>query len=749
MENFCIPKQLSIKLKEAAQRGEIVIKDLYFMSSVERREFFKKYTDEATAKGINAGFEKSIASKQKNALKKWAEQTFTGSEKKRATYKNVIDKINKLNKKDLLDPNKPENFYSDLIAEQIGVTISPTEAKNISERAKELEELFEQRNEFNLPTVEYFKKRQEMDKYLQSLVPSSNLKILTSTIFRGNLLFNLKSSITNIVGNSAQGIASSFSRRIANARYKGVADKKLVMDYIKYVNKVYSASGYDVSRLYDLSDTGQKTLGESMTHSQGKGLIRKIGRFHEDFIFKQLLGKPDVLFSSVHFIDSANLAATGIAKKEGLTGKAATNRVNQLIKDATAIKPTTLEGQAIRNQAVADAEYATFTNKTRYTEVAMGIRDVLNKATGDLRFGDQIMPFAKTPANVIGAGIDASGISAMRATWNLKQAITEAKAGNPELLKSVIHDYAWSGYGLTIAFIISSAFKPEDFIGEYPTNEKERELLRLNNATTNSIRIGDRWVSLDYFGSVAAPLVGMLYAKKYGDSMPEKMYRYAQGIFIQSAKIPGVDAISDTIDVIQNARPDKNDSFGENMGKFISSSVDYLSARVIPGIVADIANAFDEVQRNVDYSDPVQLIQRKIPIWRNQLPKKVDVFGDILRNEPWWSAILFGARVKTVNDNDLIAEMNRLDETDNLPSITNPAKTSPRVKEFKRQVSQEKYDQMMSDYYKRLKRVASEIIKTSKYKNMSDEDKANIFNEIKTDALDKSLRKHGYRKPKK
>lgn len=747
MSTFCIPKNLAKNLKEAAKRGDINIKDLYLMTSVERREFFKKYTDEATAKGINAGFEKAISSSQQNALKKWAEKTFTPQEKKKQSYKNVIDKINSLKENDLLDPEKSENFYADMIGEKLGVTISETEAKEISKRADELDAEYNKGfNEYNLPSVEYFKKRAEMDKYLQSLVPSSNMKILSSTIARGNLLFNLKSSITNIVGNSAQGLSTALTRRITNKRYAGKASKETLSGYFKYALDVYNKTGYDVTRLYDLSDTGQKTLGEEITHSQGKGGVRRVGRFFEDHIFKQMLGTPDVAFSAAHFIDSANLVATGIAQSEGLEGKALQNRVDELIKDSTAIKPSSLNGQGIRNQAIADAEYSTFQNKSRYTDIALGIRQVLNTASGDLRIGDQIMPFAKTPANVIGVGLDASGLSAIRATFNLPKAITEAKAGNPEMLRTVVEDYAWSGLGVTIAFIISAAFDPEDFIGEYPTSQKERELLRLNNATTNSLKIGNRWISLDYFGAVGAPLVGFLYARKYGNTLPDQMYRYAQGIFIQSAKIPGLDAMSNTIDTIQNARPDSSDSFGDNIGKFAAGAMDFLSSRAIPGITLDIAKSFDEVDREVDYSDPIQILQKKIPIWRNQLPARKDVFGDVIKNEPAWSSILFGARVKTKRDSDLIAEMNRLDDAGLLPSITNPSKTSSRVKSFKRQVDQETYDHMMSDYYKRFKTVANKVIATDKYKKLSDDKKQEIFNEMKSSALDRSLQKHGYRK---
>ena len=90
------------------------------------------------------------------------------------------------------------------------------------------------------------------------------------------------------------------------------------------------------------------------------------------------------------------------------------------------------------------------------------------------------MPFVKTPANVIGAGIDASGVSAIRAMWNLKSALESAKLGNRDPLKQVVRDFVRSGLGPTLSMIVSAMFDPDDFIGEYPVNAKEQELYACN-----------------------------------------------------------------------------------------------------------------------------------------------------------------------------------------------------------------------------------------------------------------------------
>lgn len=745
MSNFCIPKNIALKLKESAKRGEIKIEELYRMNSEQRRAFFQEYTDEETAKGINAGFEKAILSQQQSALKTWVKNTFSIKEK--AKRKDVIDRIDSLSKTGALSPAQAENFLQDLVAQKLGVTVTAEEAQKINELSGKLEEAYNKPvDKFGVADISYFQKRREMENYLKSLVPSSNLKVLTSTVGRGSMLLNIKSSITNIVGNTVQGIEQSLERRIANRQYSGKVDKSLIKEYFKKANEIYQKTGYDITRMYTYSE-GIKTLGEETISSQGKGAIRKLGRFYEDLVFKQMLGAPDVAFSSANFADSANLMATKIAKQEGLKGEEQTERANELFLDATSINPSTLEGEAIRAQAIADAEMATFQNESNYSSVALGIRKLFNQATGDLRLGDQIMPFVKTPANVVGFSLDAGGLGAIRAIYNLPGAISEMKAGNPTSMRNVARDMSRTGLGLLVSFILSSLIDPEDFIGKYPTSVKEQELLKLGNARENSIKIGDKWVSLDYFGFLGAPLVGFLYAKKYpGESMTESMYSYGSGVATQSVNIPGFDQIKDIVDSASRLKPEEGKTLTEIGSEALQGAIDFVRARAIPGIVYDIAKGIDASEREVDWKNPLDKIKAGIPGLRQTLPEKLDVFGDVIKGEPFYSSVLFGARVKTSRDNAIITELKRLDEAGQLPSLTRPEKTSSRVKELREQIGEQKFSEAMNYFRNKYKEDTIRLIESSRYKKMSDEDKKKALDSIKDESLERMLKRYGYKK---
>jgi hypothetical protein len=165
------------------------------------------------------------------------------------------------------------------VADKLGVRVTAEEPQEIDKRSKELQDEFKKgTNKFGLPSIEYFKMRNEMEKYLQSLNPSSRLKIATSTIGRGTMLFSIKSPIVNITGNTIQQLESRLEKRISRKEYSGKVDKKLMKEYIKLAMDVYKQSNTDITRINSFSD-GRKILGEDVVHSQGKGFTRKVGRF--------------------------------------------------------------------------------------------------------------------------------------------------------------------------------------------------------------------------------------------------------------------------------------------------------------------------------------------------------------------------------------------------------------------------------------------------------------------------------------
>lgn len=739
MAVFCIPKHLVSKLKESALKGEIDITRLYDMSSKERREFFTKFTDKETGKFLNTEFEKAMISEQKNALTDWVKGVFTPEAKSKPVFKNILDKINSLDELGVLTPKSEKAFLEDLVSDKLGISITPQETKAISEKAIKIQQAQEKLGNnlgdpnFIQENIDFFKAKSEMDDYLLSLNPAHNLKVLTGTTGRGAMLASVKSPVLNIGSNTEVGIVEALSRRLSEGSLK-TTDNKLAMDYVKMVNKVYQQSGYDISRMTSLADTGvsgQRVLGD-IVHAEGPGLNRKVGRFFEDVVFKQLMGAPDVAFSSVHFADSVNLQAMKAAKGNKTVAR-------DLMLDAMRIQPQTEAGELLRAQAILDAQYATYTNKSAASKFSEGIRKILNDLSGDTRLGDFVMPFVKTPANVIAAGLDYGGAGTVKAFAKLVKAIGTKQPLDKAFIRGVSRDLIRSGLGFTAALAITNQVKDDDFVGAYDPSRTQIEALR--NSNSNSIRINGKWISVDWFGPMGVPISAIMYARKYGTSKAEKAFQYVKGAGETIKQLPGIDTIANFMDTTETKGKTLS-QMTQAAGKY---AIDQLSARLIPSIIADVAKMTDTYQRKT--TNAVEAVKAKIPGLRQTLPIKKNIFGEDLYDEGAITNLMFGSRVKTSTETALVKEINRVaTEAQKSVSFTDWNKSSTaELNQFKQTVGEEKFKQAVVDYGQELSKRLQKIVDSAEYQNASEDDKLKLINGADTYAKKEVFRKYNFK----
>jgi len=755
----CLTAEVADKLKELARTGKINISKMYEMTSAERRDIFKNVVDEETARFVNGKFEEAMISTDQNALKKWAETTFNVREKKSAGYSDLLKKIDNLKEMGVLDSKDSDSFLEDVVAAKLGATVTAEEAKIINEKAKKLETLGNGLDRIGDPNanpegqMEYFKARKEMEDYLESLNPSSKLRVLTSTIARGNMLFRAASILVNINSNNIEGAIGTIVRRI-NERTVKADNTKEIGKFVKFNYKIFSETGYDLSRMDSISSE-KKILGEEMSTSEGPGTVRKIGRWYEDYVFNATQGAPDVVAASFAFGDRATIMATRIARHEGLKGEAAQKRSLEITNDAMLVEPKTKEGIEVRKISKTDAQRSTNTDKRILAEKGLAFRKLLN--VGDLRFGDMNIPFVKTTANAIQSSLQLSGITLpVETIINTVKMVKLVQGGHGwgEASKEAFSGFGDSvtraGIGILAAYLIANAVDKDDYVGVYPTTEKERELFRIKNAVANSIRIGNRYWSLDWFGPVAAPLIGFLNAKKYGTDLPTFAYFYSTGAAYQILKTPGIDYARQSLDALTKMLTSVKSTVPTDVVKDIANYVvDFTKSRFIPGFAQTIAELTDNVVRDTSTKrDILAPLKSIIPGLRQTLPEKKTVFGDTTETEGI-NSVIFGGRQKTARDSELIKELSRLQTTGNLPSITDIEKASQRARDLKIQIGEAKFAKAKDYYGKTLKEKINVAIKNPKYLSSSDEEKKAIIEKIRNDVLVSMLQVAGYRKTKK
>lgn len=744
---FCLT-QTQIEILKPKMREVGGVK-LASMSGQDRLAFFSDAMGNTTVgKELASSFEQALVSKQQGALKSWAKSVFTDKEKSQKGYTDVVAKIDRLSKEGVLSPTATDQYLENLVATSLGVDLTAAEIEKINKLAADIEAKSQvaSTNIFNVPNIEFFLARKAMEDYLNSITPSSRKSVLFGTIGRGNLLASPKSGVVNVISNISGAISETVVRRAMARKLSGV-NTELVKDFMTLAFDIYQKTGYDIVRMRQL-ESSQKTLGESRNNSQGEGVMRKIGRFYEDTVFKQLMGAPDIIFASFHFADSLNILTTKVADAEGLAGDLHKKRARELFLEATKINTTYKEDvNELREAAISDAEYATYQNETIISEFALKARAFVDNLS-DYKIGTQVEPFVKTVVNVVVSAYTYAGIKVpYDLVIGLPNAFEEAKKGNPKALQDTTRDLVRAGFGIIVTALLASLIDDEDYMPPYASASKEqREYARLNNAPYNAIRIGDTWVSLDYFGLISTGLSSMLTAKQT-ESVTEGTYKYFQTAGEQAFRLPVVSklfALYQFNEENKQYQKTQEEIWGEVGGNIAGNAY----ARLFPAFIGDIAKGTDSEQRQNDYEKQLDDIAMNIPLVRETLPTKYNNLGEVVPSQGFLKQLFFGARVKDANlganveSKVVLEELNRLFKEDT--SVMAYTGKLQEVKALKEITSFDEYNDTLGQIQADVTIEMADIIDSIAYQRLTDEEKKSKLEDSRKEVVQDTLRAFGY-----
>jgi hypothetical protein len=106
------------------------------------------------------------------------------------------------------------------------------------------------------------------------------------------------------------------------------------------------------------------------------------------------------------------------------------------------------------------------------------------------------------------------------------------------------------------------------------------------------------------------------------------MFAYLNGAKATMSNFPGLEEISTLTSDLSSGEKLKYDpeKFKDNL---ISGSLDYLRARLVPSAISQFAKMTDEYERDVYAErDPLAKLKSTIPVLRQTLPIKKNVFGE-------------------------------------------------------------------------------------------------------------------------
>jgi hypothetical protein len=466
--------------------------------------------------------------------------------------------------------------------------LSGAEAENILKEMKEIEAM-----EDGMEKSMRFKKLQD---HISDLVPS-DLMTKAVNVWKAGLLTGIKTSGLNIFSNAshiAMETVKDIPASVVDRAASLLTGKRSVIMNVEGTAKgtkegmkrgvKYLTTGYD-----------ERDIATKLDFKRAN-IKNKVLRAYTDTVFR-VLGSEDQPFYYAAKTRSLYEQAKVAAINSKLKGKDA-----QKFIDETLANPT----EEMIKYAAKDAEAAVFQNRTLIGDAAKKIQRIPG--------GEIVVPFSRTPAAVAMQIINYSPAGAVKT-------IVEniGKGRFDQRLFSQGMGRAITGTGLL--YIGSELYKKGVISLDRPTTEKEQKLWELEGKKANSIKVGDKWRSIQVFGPAGNLFViGGKFQQSFNDtgSPTAAMTTAITGgmkSFTESTFLQGVSDFTDAL-----SDPEKSGPYYAN--KTIAS--------IIPTIVSDIARAKDSKERRVDYKDMknAEALKARIPGVRETLEPQIDVLGN-------------------------------------------------------------------------------------------------------------------------
>lgn len=356
------------------------------------------------------------------------------------------------------------------------------------------------------------------------------------------------------------------------------------------------------------------------------------------------------------------------------------------------------------------AKYAVYQNKTALGEIAKSIKTAADRK--NVKFvADFIIPFTQVPSSVAMRIIDRTPVgiakemaSQFRSKSFDQRAMSEA-IGNGSFGIAVIG----AGTALANAGLIT---------GAYPDDDKERKLWQQEGKQEYSVKIGDRWHSLNYlqpFGTLLGIGKQVSDDKKEGKSDAEVWSKVGATAMQNVSDQSFLKGINGVISAING--PDRSAS------QFVKST----ATSVMPNAIRSLVTASDRTQR--DTKSIGNAMKGTVPGLRQTLPAKLDMFGQSLDSKDNFANMYLNPTnpSKAKEGGALVGELRRLQDSGNGIVTTTFAKNSIGGAKLNDEQVRNLNELVNSEVGERWRKLVS----NDQYKAMSDEDKATALKKVK------------------
>ena len=543
-----------------------------------------------------------------------------------------------------------------------------------------------------------------------------------------SMLGNPTTHVRNLAGNAIQLGARTVKNTIG-----ALIEPMVVRDSSQRTKSVVGRSGADAklrqwAKEQYAADQQSAMGGGKYSEYNASGIAREIEEKRRAQVFgKSGVGKAvnaasrwntaaldrgDVLFNRPAYVESfaQALKAKGVTAEEAQSGA----------------KPELVA--AAREYAINEAQKATYRNTTDLSELLAraGHYQGDNKAAKALSIAyDAVMPFRKTPANILTTGLDYSPVGIAKA---VKQAAVDVKSGKATAADAV--DSLCEGLTGTGILALGAYLASEGLLNLRAGDDDDEEAFNKTLGHQDyALELGGRSYTLDWAVPAAIPL-------------------FAGAALVEGGMDFGglMDAVSNIGDVVLETSMlstfndiVRNISYADNpMASAVGRVASSYASQFLPTVGGKIASALDDtvrksyvesgtsqLERDAKYFG--QTVLRKTPFAREAMQPSIDMWGEEVSNgDPLLRIIqnsVSPSTVKEIKNDAVTQEVWRLYEAtgEGLPSA---AEKSFVVNGERKYLTGEEYTEYAKVMGQTRRQVLEPLLKSKGYQKLSDADKA-------------------------
>ena len=476
----------------------------------------------------------------------------------------------------------------------------------------------------------------EMDKVCEEIENDVAKQILSTipdklrALRYMSMLTNPRTHVRNIVGNALFGIAIQ-TRDIVGT----IAERAIIRDKSKRTKSIaltpkqrseYKAIAKQAARFYDEHEAFVK--GESNRYDMTTSNIEAAKKpFKNRFLGailnaiyefnSNLLEKEDLWFIKGHFVRQFThaLMAKGYTAEQLKNGEVPAEVL-----------------QKIAEYASNEAQKATFRDANA---AATMLNRIENMSRGTKVAVSAIMPFKKTPMNILRRGIEYSPVSLITAVYKtISQNVQKSKGRIKSVdTAGIINDLS-QGLTGSMIFVLGAWLLSQGLLKSGDDeDDKKQSLEEAMGKQSYSIEIGGESFTLDW----AAPLCMPLFAgAEFAKALQEKEISPLQVLLRMSDPVLETSMMSGVLDFLSSGKYADGDS--GIIQRMVQSAVSSYVLQFFPTAMGAVARVMDEYESRTTRTDKKgdaafwerlgRQIVNKIPYARQVFNKPyVDVFG--------------------------------------------------------------------------------------------------------------------------